>query len=160
MLRTVISLEEADSSGASNNDVEMSNEGNITITNDQRYLEVLGQPILFHCDAGKISIAEKIHDVLQVKCDEEESTKIFNECYCFFFKINLTKEACQQCKIYNSRKRWSATVIVKQVTEAEMIQEKAPHCKSIVAIENQQLLCVEVAVEGERKKRNSIVKRE
>ena len=76
-----MSLEEADSSDSNNNNAEMSNERNIIINNEQRSFEVLDAPMPLLFDFVKTEIAEKIHDVLQNKCDKEGNTSFFSECY-------------------------------------------------------------------------------
>ena len=45
-----MNLEEADSSDANNDNVEIANEGNLTIANEQRSFEGLEVPTLLHCN--------------------------------------------------------------------------------------------------------------
>ena len=66
----VMNLEEADSLDANNNNVVISNEANITITNEQRSFEDLDAPIVFHCDEVNIPISEQRHHMLQNERDE------------------------------------------------------------------------------------------
>ena len=48
-----MSLEEADSSDTNNNNLAISNEGNMTIINEQISFEGLDVLMLFHCEVGK-----------------------------------------------------------------------------------------------------------
>ena len=79
-VHSVISLEEADSSGASSGKVVIANEGNATITNQQRPLEGLCVLTMFYGDVGKEVSADKRHELLKNECDEEGYATIFNEC--------------------------------------------------------------------------------
>ena len=66
----VMNLEEEDSSDANN---EISNEGNTSITNEQRSFEGLDVPMMFCCDVVKTEIGEKTRDALQMNVMKKEA---------------------------------------------------------------------------------------
>ena len=67
-IRTVTNLEEAEWLDANDNNLQNSNEGSTTITNQQTFFKVSDAPILCYYDECD-------------KLDEEGSTTVFDECY-------------------------------------------------------------------------------
>ena len=84
---TAMNLEEAESLDGNNNDLEVTNEGNVSITNEQRYFKDLDATMMHHCDEGNT-------------LDEEGNENVFNECHEFLEK-NRMKETHQKFKILN-----------------------------------------------------------
>ena len=81
-MRAALNLEEVESMDANDNNLEITNEGNASITNEQISFKGLDGPIMYRCDEGK-------------KLDEEVNTTIFNECYEVLEEKNRTKETHQ-----------------------------------------------------------------
>ena len=68
--RAVVDLEGSNSSDTNNTNSEVTNEGIVTIADEQRCFEGLDTPMLLHCDEGNAAITEKICVILQNKCYE------------------------------------------------------------------------------------------